>query len=68
MFCFVFSASDTLWDIAKAEVEKRESHESDRDVLERSLFFIGNKNGVTFLVPFYIVVVDNLFILTCFVA
>ncbi|XP_078239036.1 cytoplasmic dynein 2 light intermediate chain 1 isoform X8 [Pogona vitticeps] len=38
-------SSDTLWDIAKAEVEKRESHEGDRDGLERSLFFIGNKNG-----------------------
>ncbi|XP_061481390.1 cytoplasmic dynein 2 light intermediate chain 1 isoform X4 [Rhineura floridana] len=40
--------SDTLWDIAKAEVEKRENNEGDRDGLEcweRSLFFIGNKNG-----------------------
>uniref|UniRef100_A0ABM5FJR1 Cytoplasmic dynein 2 light intermediate chain 1 n=1 Tax=Pogona vitticeps TaxID=103695 RepID=A0ABM5FJR1_9SAUR len=41
----IFGQSDTLWDIAKAEVEKRESHEGDRDGLERSLFFIGNKNG-----------------------
>ncbi|XP_077781661.1 cytoplasmic dynein 2 light intermediate chain 1 isoform X2 [Podarcis muralis] len=41
-------ASDTLWDIAKAEVEKRENHEDSTDGLEcweRSLFFIGNKNG-----------------------
>ncbi|KAJ6666949.1 hypothetical protein lerEdw1_018951 [Lerista edwardsae] len=41
-------SSDTLWDIAKAEVEKRENHEGDRDGLEcweRSLFFTGNKNG-----------------------
>uniref|UniRef100_A0A8D0KK93 Cytoplasmic dynein 2 light intermediate chain 1 n=1 Tax=Salvator merianae TaxID=96440 RepID=A0A8D0KK93_SALMN len=40
--------SDTLWDIAKTEVEKRENQESDRDGLqcwERSVFFIGNKNG-----------------------
>ncbi|XP_015265648.1 PREDICTED: LOW QUALITY PROTEIN: cytoplasmic dynein 2 light intermediate chain 1 [Gekko japonicus] len=41
-------ASDTLWDIAKAEVEQRENQEGDRDGLEcweRSIFFIGNKNG-----------------------
>ncbi|XP_032071957.1 cytoplasmic dynein 2 light intermediate chain 1 [Thamnophis elegans] len=41
-------ASDTIWDIAKAEVEKRENNDDDRDTLEcceRSLFFLGNKNG-----------------------
>nr|XP_056708610.1 cytoplasmic dynein 2 light intermediate chain 1 isoform X2 [Euleptes europaea] len=41
-------ASDTLWEIAKAEVEKKENQEGDRDGLEcweRSIFFIGNKNG-----------------------
>ncbi|XP_048338969.1 cytoplasmic dynein 2 light intermediate chain 1 [Sphaerodactylus townsendi] len=40
--------SDTLWDIAKAEVDRRENQEGDRDGLEcweRSIFFIGNKNG-----------------------
>uniref|UniRef100_A0A8C5RQT9 Cytoplasmic dynein 2 light intermediate chain 1 n=1 Tax=Laticauda laticaudata TaxID=8630 RepID=A0A8C5RQT9_LATLA len=41
-------SSDTIWDIAKAEIEKRENSEDDRDTLEcceRSLFFLGNKNG-----------------------
>ncbi|XP_077193723.1 cytoplasmic dynein 2 light intermediate chain 1 isoform X2 [Paroedura picta] len=41
-------ASETVWDIAKSEVERRENQEGDRDGLEcweRSMFFIGNKNG-----------------------
>ncbi|XP_073195198.1 cytoplasmic dynein 2 light intermediate chain 1 isoform X2 [Lepidochelys kempii] len=41
-------ASDTLWDIAKAEVEKKENLEGNGDgveVWEKSLLFMGNKNG-----------------------
>ncbi|XP_074805460.1 cytoplasmic dynein 2 light intermediate chain 1 isoform X4 [Natator depressus] len=40
--------SDTLWDIAKAEVEKKENLEGNGDgveVWEKSLLFMGNKNG-----------------------
>uniref|UniRef100_A0A8C8RLQ3 Cytoplasmic dynein 2 light intermediate chain 1 n=1 Tax=Pelusios castaneus TaxID=367368 RepID=A0A8C8RLQ3_9SAUR len=40
--------SDTLWDIAKAEVEKKENPDSNGDGMEfweKSLFFMGNKNG-----------------------
>uniref|UniRef100_A0A8D0GGD6 Cytoplasmic dynein 2 light intermediate chain 1 n=1 Tax=Sphenodon punctatus TaxID=8508 RepID=A0A8D0GGD6_SPHPU len=40
--------SDTLWDIAKAEVERRENIADDGDgteVWEKSIFFMGNKNG-----------------------
>ncbi|KAM6221146.1 cytoplasmic dynein 2 light intermediate chain 1 [Rhynchocyon petersi] len=39
---------ETLWEIAKTEVEKRESdeHESDGvEVGEKSVFFMGSKNG-----------------------
>uniref|UniRef100_A0A8D0GGE6 Cytoplasmic dynein 2 light intermediate chain 1 n=1 Tax=Sphenodon punctatus TaxID=8508 RepID=A0A8D0GGE6_SPHPU len=39
---------DTLWDIAKAEVERRENIADDGDgteVWEKSIFFMGNKNG-----------------------
>ncbi|XP_062492975.1 cytoplasmic dynein 2 light intermediate chain 1 isoform X2 [Pezoporus occidentalis] len=41
-------ASDTLWDLAIAEVEKREKADSDgkhAEVWERSVLFMGNKNG-----------------------
>ncbi|XP_069464562.1 cytoplasmic dynein 2 light intermediate chain 1 [Ambystoma mexicanum] len=42
-------ASDNLWDIALAEVQKKENLESQdgdgAEVWERSVFFIGNKNG-----------------------
>uniref|UniRef100_A0A8C0IU93 Dynein cytoplasmic 2 light intermediate chain 1 n=1 Tax=Chelonoidis abingdonii TaxID=106734 RepID=A0A8C0IU93_CHEAB len=44
---------DTLWDIAKAEVEKKENLEGNGDgveVWEKSLLFMGNKNGVTYTV------------------
>ncbi|XP_003758354.2 cytoplasmic dynein 2 light intermediate chain 1 [Sarcophilus harrisii] len=40
--------SDTLWEIAKAEVEKKEISENGGDgieVCEKSVFFIGSKNG-----------------------
>nr|AAH79201.1 Dynein cytoplasmic 2 light intermediate chain 1 [Rattus norvegicus] len=40
--------SETLWEIAKAEVEKRRCHGSDGDGMEigeKSVFFIGSKNG-----------------------
>ncbi|XP_044867666.1 cytoplasmic dynein 2 light intermediate chain 1 isoform X4 [Mauremys mutica] len=38
--------SDTLWDIAKAEVEKKENLEGNGvEVWEKSLLFMGNKNG-----------------------
>ncbi|XP_052042454.1 cytoplasmic dynein 2 light intermediate chain 1 [Apodemus sylvaticus] len=40
--------SETLWEIAKAEVEKRRSHGSEGDgaeIGEKSVFFIGSKNG-----------------------
>lgn len=40
--------SDTLWEIAKAEVEKRGSNGSESDgveIGEKSVFFIGSKNG-----------------------
>ncbi|XP_015413349.1 PREDICTED: cytoplasmic dynein 2 light intermediate chain 1 [Myotis davidii] len=40
--------SETLWEIAKAEVEKRESNGSEGDgaeIGEKSVFFIGSKNG-----------------------
>ncbi|NWS65383.1 DC2L1 protein, partial [Crotophaga sulcirostris] len=39
---------DTLWDLAIAEVEKRENSDDDGkhvDVLEKSILFMGNKNG-----------------------
>nr|XP_021382121.1 cytoplasmic dynein 2 light intermediate chain 1 isoform X2 [Lonchura striata domestica] len=43
-------ASDTLWDLAIAEVEKRENPDDDDDVKpgevwEKSVLFMGNKNG-----------------------
>ncbi|XP_068041967.1 cytoplasmic dynein 2 light intermediate chain 1 isoform X2 [Anomalospiza imberbis] len=43
-------ASDTLWDLAIAEVEKRENPDDDDDVKpgevwEKSILFMGNKNG-----------------------
>ncbi|KAM4695358.1 cytoplasmic dynein 2 light intermediate chain 1 [Discoglossus pictus] len=40
--------SDSLWDIAVAEVQKKENAENEEEaeeVSERSLFFVGNKNG-----------------------
>uniref|UniRef100_A0A3Q1LGQ3 Cytoplasmic dynein 2 light intermediate chain 1 n=3 Tax=Bos TaxID=9903 RepID=A0A3Q1LGQ3_BOVIN len=40
--------SETLWEIAKAEVEKRGSSENEGDgaeIGEKSVFFIGSKNG-----------------------
>ena len=43
------SHSETLWEIAKAEVEKRGSSENEGDgaeIGEKSVFFIGSKNGV----------------------
>lgn len=46
---FCLSYSDTLWEIAKAEVEKRGSNGSESDgveIGEKSVFFIGSKNGV----------------------
>lgn len=45
------SFSETLWEIAKAEVEKRESNGNEGDgaeIGEKSVFFIGSKNGVIF--------------------
>ncbi|NWZ90476.1 DC2L1 protein, partial [Nesospiza acunhae] len=40
---------DTLWDLAIAEVEKRENHDDDDvkpgEVWEKSVLFMGNKNG-----------------------
>uniref|UniRef100_A0A8I5ZPI1 Dynein cytoplasmic 2 light intermediate chain 1 n=1 Tax=Rattus norvegicus TaxID=10116 RepID=A0A8I5ZPI1_RAT len=47
--------SETLWEIAKAEVEKRRCHGSDGDGMEigeKSVFFIGSKNGVMLLIFF----------------
>ncbi|ERE74252.1 cytoplasmic dynein 2 light intermediate chain 1-like protein [Cricetulus griseus] len=41
-------SSETLWEIAKAEVEKRKSHGSEGDgaeIGEKSVFFLGSKNG-----------------------
>ncbi|KAM6406581.1 cytoplasmic dynein 2 light intermediate chain 1 [Pluvialis apricaria] len=41
-------ASDTLWDLAIAEVEKRENPDDDGkhvEVWEKSVLFMGNKNG-----------------------
>lgn len=42
-------ASDNLWDIAVAEVQKKENLESQDDdgaeIWERSIFFMGNKQG-----------------------
>ncbi|XP_052662332.1 cytoplasmic dynein 2 light intermediate chain 1 isoform X2 [Harpia harpyja] len=41
-------ASDTLWDLAIAEVEKRENPDDDGkrvEVWEKSILFMGNKNG-----------------------
>uniref|UniRef100_A0A8C0EM33 Cytoplasmic dynein 2 light intermediate chain 1 n=1 Tax=Bubo bubo TaxID=30461 RepID=A0A8C0EM33_BUBBB len=43
-----FPISDTLWDLAIAEVEKRESPDDDGkrlEVWEKSILFMGNKNG-----------------------
>ncbi|PNI47956.1 DYNC2LI1 isoform 2 [Pan troglodytes] len=40
--------SETLWEIAKAEVEKRGINGSEGDgaeIAEKSVFFIGSKNG-----------------------
>lgn len=40
--------SETLWEIAKAEVEKKRSHGSEgngAEIAEKSVFFIGSKNG-----------------------
>nr|XP_019825632.1 PREDICTED: cytoplasmic dynein 2 light intermediate chain 1 isoform X2 [Bos indicus] len=40
--------SETLWEIAKAEVEKRGSSENEGDgaeIGEKSVFFLGSKNG-----------------------
>ncbi|XP_041487091.1 cytoplasmic dynein 2 light intermediate chain 1 isoform X2 [Microtus oregoni] len=40
--------SETLWEIAKAEVEKKRSHGSEgngAEIGEKSVFFIGSKNG-----------------------
>ncbi|XP_025928127.1 cytoplasmic dynein 2 light intermediate chain 1 isoform X1 [Apteryx mantelli] len=42
------AGSDTLWDIAIAEVEKRENAEGDDEgveISEKSVLFMGNKNG-----------------------
>nr|XP_025979064.1 cytoplasmic dynein 2 light intermediate chain 1 [Dromaius novaehollandiae] len=42
------TGSDTLWDIAIAEVEKRENPEGDGkgvEISEKSILFMGNKNG-----------------------
>lgn len=44
-----FPISDTLWDLAIAEVEKRENPGEDGksvEVWEKSILFMGNKNGV----------------------
>ncbi|XP_029449189.1 cytoplasmic dynein 2 light intermediate chain 1 [Rhinatrema bivittatum] len=43
-------ASDNLWDIALAEVQKKENVDGKEDgdgveIWERSVFFVGNKNG-----------------------
>jgi dynein light intermediate chain 2 len=50
-----YLCSETLWEIAKAEVEKRRSHGSEGDgaeIGEKSVFFIGSKNGVMLLIVF----------------
>lgn len=43
---FLFFSSDNLWDLAISEVQKKEDAEDDSAETERSVFFIGNKNGV----------------------
>lgn len=46
---FYLLCSETLWEIAKAEVEKKRSHGSEgngAEIGEKSVFFIGSKNGV----------------------
>ncbi|KAK7821577.1 hypothetical protein U0070_014457 [Myodes glareolus] len=45
---FYLLCSETLWEIAKAEVEKKRSHGSEgngAEIGEKSVFFIGSKNG-----------------------
>lgn len=37
--------SETLWEIAKAEVEKRGREGDGLEIGEKSVFFIGSKNG-----------------------
>lgn len=51
---FCLSFSETLWEIAKAEVEKRGNNGNEGDGVEtgeKSVFFIGSKNGV---MPFFL--------------
>lgn len=47
--CFL-PTSDTLWDLAIDEVEKRENPDNNDvkpgEVWEKSILFMGNKNGV----------------------
>ncbi|XP_072121069.1 cytoplasmic dynein 2 light intermediate chain 1 isoform X3 [Mobula birostris] len=38
-------SSDTLWDIALAEVSKKNENEDNVEARERSVFFLGNKSG-----------------------
>lgn len=49
LFCFL-PTSDTLWDLAIAEVEKRKNPDDEDvkpgEVWEKSILFMGNKNGV----------------------
>ena len=48
--------SETLWEIAKAEVEERRSGGSESDgveIGEKSVFFIGSKNGVMHLLVLF---------------
>jgi len=51
-------SSDTLWDIAAAEVRSRENRTDEEDAEEdahfrtqRTVFFVGSKAGVTLLMP-----------------
>ena len=52
-FCLLFNSSDTLWELAAAEVLSRETEGGEEDggetaVSERSVFLMGSKAGVRF--------------------
>ncbi|KAI3363371.1 hypothetical protein L3Q82_011991, partial [Scortum barcoo] len=48
-FCVVFGSSDTLWELAAAEVQSREAERGEQEggeaVSERSVFLMGSKAG-----------------------
>lgn len=49
-FCLLCGSSDTLWDLAAAEVNSRESEDDygERNVaVERTVFLMGSKAGVS---------------------